>query len=830
MSMTRDMTFETGMGHLRAGRHGEAEKIFRDVLSARPNHADALHMLGVIALQGGRYDEAADLIGRALPHLQYLPEAHGNMGAVRHAQQQWVEAAKHYRKALSLHEFPSGYFRLGEVLQATEKWDEAVVAYKRAIELQPIYAEANSNLGNVYYSQGKLEEATACYEQALKIKPNLPEAHNNLGNIYQAQRKWPEAMKCYRRAIQLRPDYPDAHSNLSVALVEQQQLDEAIQEALVAIKLNPKLAGAYNNLGNAYTKMGNLDEASTAFDKALQINPVYAEAIVNLGNVFQERDQYDDAIRCYKRALEVNPKLVGATNNLGTALQALGKMQEAIKCFRKVIELEPEHYGAHGNLGNILQATGRPEESKKETQRALELNPDVADFYCNLGNACKDLGELDDAIAHYRKAVELSPDYAAVHSNLVYTIHFHAGYDAQSILRENRAWDVQHAQPLKDKIRPHLNDRSPDRRLRIGYVSPDFRDHCQSFFTHPLLSHHDHENFEIFTYSLVINEDDVTRRLKTYVDKWNHVLGKSQDEIAEKIREDKIDILVDLTMHMANNQIQIFARKPAPVQVSWLAYPSTTGVAAIDYRITDPYLDPPGKYDEEYSEKSIRLPDTFWCYDLSHVGLGDGDSPNVSILPAELLGYITFGSLNNFCKVSDRALELWAKTLHALPRSRLVLLCHEGDGRRRVSRTLEKNGIEPDRFEFVERLSRREYLDMYRRIDIGLDTLPYNGHTTSLDSFWMGVPVVTRIGETIVGRAGWSQLSNLNLRELAAENDEQFVKIAVDLAKDLPRLADLRAGLRRRILNSPLTDGVKFTKGMEAAFRQMWRTWCESAM
>jgi protein O-GlcNAc transferase len=819
------------MGHIRAGRMAEAEKLLRQVLQSNPDHADALHMMGVVALRFGRLDEAADLIGRALPSLQYLPEVHGNMGAVRHAQGRLDEAARHYRKALSIQpNFAHGYFRLGEVLQAAGQFDDSIAAYRKALQLRPDYAEAQSNLGNAYYAQGKNDEAMDCYKKALALKPNLPEAHNNIGNMYQKLRQWSEATKYYRRAIQLRPEYPDAHSNLSAALIELKLLDEAIQEAQIAIKLNPSLSGPYNNLGNAYTKAGKLKEAAEAFDKALKISPDYAEALVNLGNVCQERDEYEEAADYYRKALNVNPKLVGALNNLGTALQAMGKMQEAIQCFRQVVTMEPTHSGAMGNLGNALQATGRPQESKEVCQRAIGLSPETADFYCNLGNAHKDMGQLDEALKNYAKALELMPDYWGVHSNLVYTIHFHPGYDSQAILRENRKWDQRHAQPLKTKILPHSNDRSPDRRLRIGYISPDFRDHCQAFFTDPLLSKHDHENFEIFCYSLVKNEDDITRRLRSYADHWVLVTGKGHDEIAGIIRGDKIDILVDLTMHMAHNRLPIMAQKPAPVQVSWLAYPSTTGVEAIDYRFTDPYLDPPGQYDQDYSEKSIRLPDTFWCYDMSIVGMGDGDSPAVSLLPAELLGYITFGSLNNFCKVSDRALELWAKVMNAVPRSRLILLCHQGDGRGHVAEVLGKHGIEEDRFEFAERLSRREYLDMYRRIDIGLDPLPYNGHTTSLDSFWMGVPVITRIGDTIVGRAGWSMLSNLNMRELAARTDEEFVKIAVDLAADLPKLAEMRAGLRKRLQNSPLMDGAKFAKGVEAAYRQMWRDWCNSKM
>ena len=824
--MSKDPNLAAAFAHLKAGRLAEAEQIYRPILERQPQHSEALHMMGVIALQSMKFEAAEKLLRQAAPLLPSLPEVHGNLGAALHAMGRYDEAIECYRKALALGpNYPFGHFRLGDALQARGRFDEALSAYGRAIQLKPDYAEAHANVGNVYYLLGQLDKAQVSFQRALHLRPDMPEAHNNLGNMMQARKDWEGAVLCYRRAIGLRPQYPDAYSNMSVALLEMGKPREAIEAARQALKINPNLPGGNNNLGNALVKVGQMQEAEPYFRKAIEVEPNYAEAMVNLGNIYQEWDRHEDAIALYRQALELKPNLIGARNNLGTALQAMGKLEEAIGCFRKVVEVQPDHIAAHGNLGNALQAAGKPEESLRESARAIELAPGFAEAYCNYANAAKDMGQLDTAIAMYRKAVETRPDHNT-HSNMVYTIHFHPGYDSQAILRENREWDRIHGEPLKPFIRPHENDRSPDRKLRIGYVSPDFRDHCQAFFTDPLFSRHDRSQFEIFCYSCVSHEDEVTKTLRRKVDHWENILGLTHEGIAERIREDKIDILVDLTMHMAHNRLPVFGRRPAPVQVSWLAYPSTTGMEAIDYRITDPYLDPPGMYDGDYSEKSIRLPDTFWCYDMTVVGQGDADGPKPSILPADLLGYITFGSLNNFCKVSDRALELWAKAMKAVPGSRMVMLCHEGPGRRRVSEILGKHGIEADRFEFVAVLPRRDYLETYRRIDIGLDTIPYNGHTTSLDSFWMGVPVVTLIGPTIVGRAGWSMLSNLKMRELAANSDEEFVKIVADLAGDLPRLAEMRAGLRQRMMESPLMDAAKFAKNMEAAYRGMWREWC----
>ncbi len=293
-------------------------------------------------------------------------------------------------------------------------------------------------------------------------------------------------------------------------------------------------------------------------------------------------------------------------------------------------------------------------------------------------------------------------------------------------------------------------------------------------------------------------------------------------EVAQQIREDRIDILVDLTMHMSLGRSLVFARKPAPIQVAWLAYPGTTGLSTMDYRLTDPFLDPPGMHDHDYCEISVRLPDTFWCYDpLS-------EETEIGELPALRDGHITFGCLNNFCKASPRTLELWARVLQAVKGSRFLLLAVPGQHRQTIQDFFQSKGIEADRLDFVEFQARPDYLKVYRRIDIGLDTLPYNGHTTSLDSFWMGVPVVSRIGSTVVGRAGWSQLCNLDLKELAAQSDDQFVRIAVDLAGDLERLNNLRKTLRERMKRSPLMDAPKFARSVESAYRTMWKTYCAS--
>jgi predicted O-linked N-acetylglucosamine transferase (SPINDLY family) len=403
---------------------------------------------------------------------------------------------------------------------------------------------------------------------------------------------------------------------------------------------------------------------------------------------------------------------------------------------------------------------------------------------------------------------------------LAYALSFQAA-DADVVRAECERWYQRFGAALLPARPVFANDRQPQRRLKVGYVSPDFRDHCQSLFTIPLLTAHDRSAVEVFCYSSVLRPDARTRQIETLVEHWRDVRAQSDWALAERIRNDRIDVLVDLTMHMAGGRPLLFARKPAPVQIAWLAYPGTTGSAAMDYRLTDPRLDPP-EFDRYYRELSLRLPDSFWCYDPLERSI------DVGPLPALRRGALTVGCLNNPCKLTDATLMLWGGVMQAMPDARLMLLAPPGRQRARLAGRLSRSGIGAERVEFVPYQSRSEYLRCYRQIDLGLDTIPYNGHTTSLDALWMGVPTVTRIGTTCVGRAGLSQLTQLGLDALAATSDASFIDTAVALGNDLPRLAALRQHLRPRMERSPLMDGARFARHVEAAFRAAWRRHCDS--
>ena len=532
-------------------------------------------------------------------------------------------------------------------------------------------------------------------------------------------------------------------------------------------------------------KTGLLSEAEDGYRRILAVDPEQAEVHYNLGLVLRERGRLQDAVDAYERALELQPRFPQAINNLGATFESMGRLDEAEDMFR----------------------------------HALLLEPDSGDAWNNLGGVLKDLGRLDESIDCLERAGQLQPHHPRIHSNLVFALHYSPKHDAGALLSVARNWSDKFAAPLLPPNLSHGNESSPGRRLRVGYLSGYFREHCQTLFTVPLLSHHDHARFEIFGYFDVSTPDALTARLKASTDVWRQTAGLDDEEVAALIREDQIDVLVDLSLHMAHDRLLVFARKPAPVQVTWLGYPGTTGMKSIDYRLTDPRLDPPGETDANYAEQSVRLPDSFWCYDpLS-------EEPAVGSLPSAQSGKFTFGCLNNFCKVNDGALELWARVLQAVPDSKLLLLAPAGASR---ARTKARLGVTSERVEFVSYRPRAEYLKLYHGIDLCLDTFPYNGHTTTLDALWMGVPVVSRGGATAVSRAGLSLMTSLGLPELVAENPAQFVRLAVELAQDRKRLVKLRAGLRQRLTQSPLMDAAQFSRTIERAYRTMWQGWCTS--
>ncbi len=550
-------------------------------------------------------------------------------------------------------------------------------------------------------------------------------------------------------------------------------------------------------------------DAEALLRAAQRLDQSNAEVAYHLGNTLARLGRVREAAIEYERCIAARPNFAPALSNLGSVRRDLGDLRGALCAFEAAIALRPDAVIPIANCGLLLHTLGRLDEAEQMLRRGLAADAGYATLHVNLGLVLKDSGDAAGALDCLRTACALAPQSAHAHSVLLYTLSFVAE-DPAEILAEARRWQQRHgAVPAS---RPAA--RSERRRPRIGYLSPDFREHCQALFMLPLLEQHDRNAFEITCYSLVAQPDDYTRRMQGLVEHWVDVARADDATLEERIRGDRLDVLVDLTMHMGGGRSPVLTRKPAPVQIAWLAYPGTTGLAAIDYRLSDPRLDPPGS-DECYSERTLRLPDAFWCYDPLD------SEPRPNALPALSQTHLTLGCLNNPCKLTERTLRLWAPVLQALPQARLVLLLPAGAARARFEVRLARAGIAPERVSFVAHQTRPQYLRYYHQLDLCLDTLPYNGHTTSLDAFWMGVPVVTRIGATCAGRAGLSQLHQLGLTELAADSDAAFLSIVVALARDLPRLAALRAQLRARLASSALMDAARFARNLEAIYRSV---------
>ncbi len=509
-----------------------------------------------------------------------------------------------------------------------------------------------------------------------------------------------------------------------------------------------------------------------------------------------------------------------ALHLLAAIAHEMSRNELAVELLRRAIALQPNVADYHNTLGIVFDSQRQHDRAVGAYESALRVSPHHAAAHNNLGSALCDLGLIDSAIASFRRAVNLRPEKASYLSNLIYSLHIQPTYPSNSIHTEVTRWNDLYCRPLAASSRRHTNDRSPARRLRIGYVSPDLREHAVAFFLTPLLEAHDREQFSICCYASVSRPDAITGKLRKCAEVWRDSAALSDSALAGQVRSDGIDILIDLSMHTAGNRLPAFALRPAPVQVSWLAYPGSTGLEVIEYRLTDAFIEPPAEVSVLTPELPIRLPDAWCCYQPI------GYFPEVGDLPAERAGYVTFGSLNKLSKVNDRVMHCWAELLRALPDSRLLMLCPEGRSRERIREYLATRSVDAERVEFVSFISLSDYLKTYQRIDIALDPFPCNGMTTTCHALWMGVPVVTLPGTTAISRAGLSLLSNAGLPELVAASEDHYVTIATGLACDLTHLAGLRATLRARMAKSPLMDAPKFARHFEQALRGMWQKWC----
>ena len=803
-------------------RFGEAEASYRRALQINPDNAETHSNFGSALKNMGRLDEAEASYQRALRINPDYADAHYDLGNILKELGRLNEAEASYRKVLEIKpDFVEVYSTLGNILKELGRLDEAEASYRKALEIKPDFVEAHYNLGNILSDLGRLDEAEASYRKALEIKPDFVEANSNLGNILKNLGRLDEAEAIYRKALEIKPDFAEAYNNLGVTLHDLDRLDEAEANYRRALEITPGYAESHTNLGVTLKGLGRLDEAGASYRRALEITPDYAEAHYNLGVTLQELGSLIEAEISYRRALEIKPYFIEAQCNLGITLKDLGRLDEAEANHRQTLKIKPDYAKAHGNLGIILKDLGRLNEAEASYRQALEIEPNNAKMHNNLGDSLQHMNRLDDAEASYRRALEIDPGFDMAHSNLLFCLLHNETADAEMLFSEHLRFGEQFEAPLRTSWHQHSNSRNLDRCLQIGFVSGDLRDHAVASFIGPVLAHLvGYPQLSLHAYANQVINDSVAQRLRGYFAHWHPFVGLSDAALAEKIRADSIDILIDLSGHTAKNRLLTFARKPAPVQATWIGYPGTTGLSAMDYYLADHFLLPPGQFDEQFTEKIVRLP-------ANAPFLPFEGAPQVNALPALSNGYVTFGSFNHLSKLSRSAIALWSQLLRALPDSRMVLgaMPEEGEYDTLID-WFAQEGIARERLSFYARCGMDVYLGLHHQVDICLDTLPYNGGTTTFHALWMGVPTLTLAGSTAAGRSGASILGRVGLEAFIADDAADFVQKGLSWAGNFAALSDIRAGLREHFAQSATGQPAVVAAGVECALRIMWRRWC----
>jgi predicted O-linked N-acetylglucosamine transferase (SPINDLY family) len=847
------------LAHHQAGRFGAAEALYRKVLRREPGHSQALHLLGVLAHQTGRNAEAIALIRRAIARTPGVAAFHSNLGNALWQAGDPAGAEASSRRALALDpDLPEAHVNLGNALWAQGRPQDAAAAYRDAVARRPDAVDAHSNLGAVLRDLGRFEEAAAALERALALDPDSGDAHNNLGVIRRAQGRTADAIAHYRRALAANPDDAEALCNLGAALKDVGDLDgavRALEQALArrpdfaeahnnlgiarqargdvpaalahyerALALKPGYAEAHNNAGNARQAQGQAAEALLAFERALALRPDYAEALSNRANALTELTRYDEAIASCERALALAPDFAEAWSNLGVAQAAAGRHRDALESHRRALALRPDLPEAHNNLGTARNALGWFHDAVAAFDEALALRPRYPEAHSNRGHALAGLGRTSDAVAAFRRALAERPDYPAAHSNLIFTLDLDPGATRAGLFDEKRLWNARYARALTAAAPAHANERDPERRLRVGYVSADFRYHSAAAVFGGVLLNHDRDRFDVACYSAVARPDGMTERFQAAAGLWRSTVGMSDEALAARIRADGIDVLVDLSGHSAGNRLLAFARRPAPVQVTAWGYAVGTGLDAMDYFLADEVTVPPDAR-AHFSEAVVYLP-SIVCYGPP------AWAPAVAPAPAREPGAVTFGCFNRLSKVTPEVLDVWARILVRLPAARLLMKFNgleDAAQRTRILAVFAARGVDGARVDLLGGSPQQEHLAAYARVDVALDPFPHGGGVTALEGLWMGVPAITLAGDRVVGLLGPSFLTTLGLPELIARSADEYVDVAVRAAAHPDRLAELRAGLRPRMLASPLCDHAAYTRAVEAAYRAMWRRWVEGA-
>jgi predicted O-linked N-acetylglucosamine transferase (SPINDLY family) len=609
--------------------------------------------------------------------------------------------------------------------------------------------------------------------------------------------------------------------NAAVAHHRAGQFAEAERFYRQVLAVEPRNGNVLHLLGFLLHQMGNGAAGLPLLLEAVDLLPPSAQVLNNLGTVLQGQGRLADAIAACEKAIELQPDYVLAHNNLGNAWRAAGHPQRAAECYRRAIAIDPQAVSPQNNLANVLADGEQFSAAVAAHQRAIALDPRFADAHDGLGIALVHQGRVDEALTAFTRAMELTPGSPTFHDHYLTALGYQSGVSPAALLAAHDEYDRRHTAPFRAAWQPHTNHRDPERRLRLGFFSQHFTYHPVGRFLVGLLENLDQTQFQVFAYTDNGYADALTARIRKCTDTWRPIEGCGDAEFARQIRADEIDILFDLAGHTQGNRLPAFARKPAPIQITWIDSVGTTGLAAMDYILASEHLIPAAA-EGSYREKVLRMRDDYVCYDPPP------QAPGIMPPPASANGYVTFGSFNVLAKISAETIRLWSRILAAIPGSRLILknsgLDDPGTAALIRDRFAEC-GIDAHRVELLGWTQAHEALAAYHRVDVALDPLDYNGGLTTCDALWMGLPVITCPGETFARRQGLAHLAALGLTAWVARDVDHYVALAVELSSDLPQLAGWRAQLRERVRTSPLCDAPRFARHFEALMRRVWQQW-----
>lgn len=837
-----------------SGEHAQMEEATRALLDLYPSSALGWSVLGMaLQLQG---KDALPALQKTVELAPGDAEAHLHLGNAHMDIGQLDLAMQCFMRALEIAPgFAGALCRLGDVLQAQGHLKEAAQCYGGALDIDPALAMAHVGKGDVLQAQQQFQAAQSSYRQALTLAPDAADVHRKLGDMHVALNRPEQAMQDYAAALQGDPHNAMAHGGMGNVLFRLDRNAQAVASYRAATALPTAIAAHHHGLGRSLHAIGETAGAEAAYRQAIALDPSVAAPLLHYADLLRETRRKEQAIAIYQAALLLAPGHVATLNNLGMALQEDGQLDQALAAFEQVLALAPDNPVSHSNIAAVFNAMGRHDAALESCRRAVKLGPKSVAAHVNMGTFLMEMGRLSEAVksletvirldphnrkAHVnisaalarlgridqatiqtRQALKINPNWDELHSNLLFYLTHNQELDAAGLFAEHLRYAEQFEAPLRASWPQHANTRDPERRLRIGFVSADLYNHAVAHFITPILEHLAHApRLEIIAYANSFHDDPVSRHLHGLASIWRQVEKLTHAELAQLITSDAIDILIDLSGHTGFNRLPTFARKPAPLQVTWIGYPGTTGLQAMDYILTDRYYCPPGELDDQFTEKLARLP-------ASAVFLPSPEAPAVSPAPAIENGYITFGSFNRAGKLSREVIGRWSKLLRAVPDAKMLLAGMPNDHASDMFRSwFNDEGIVSERLSFYAQTNIHDYLDLHRMVDICLDTYPYTSGTTGFHALWMGVPTLTMLGPTLPGYVSASILSHAGLSDFIARGEAEFLEKGILLSRDVDRLAELRMQLRDRMRNAANGQPTVISSGLENALRSMWQRWC----